>query len=213
MRSRTLVVALSLCVGLFSCGQSNSKSVALLVDVSATYFDYIPKAKDGIYHALIGAQSDDFYLVSVIGDRSFSQEAIVGTASIEHVPSRRNVQLLKFKEVMEKSTLLQRKQQNTDIRGAILLAEQELSLRANERRYLVLFSDLDEDPAKDISNRPDPDLSGYTVVLSSIKRLPKDNRNPELFNTRIENWKTWLYSVGASDVIVTDERMLRNFIN
>ncbi len=191
---------------------SSRNGVAVLVDVSKTYFENIDDALLGINYMLKASQARDYIAVGVIGDRSFSERSWAGSIQLEPVRTQRNAQIVRFASMLREHALLTTATNRTDIRGAVLSAQQKLEKLPVRRRILVLYSDLDDDPASDSTSRPMPDLSGVTVVLANVRPWAADNRDPRRFLQRKRHWHDWFTRAGAVRVVEADGEYVADYL-
>jgi len=92
---------------------------------------------------------------------------------------------------------------HTDISGALLQAADALARLDTRERWLVIFSDLDEDLRRGLRRPRLPDLTGVRVIAAGVRKLRSDNRDPERNYARLARWRERLLAAGVSGWHVT----------
>ena len=152
MRSNRTVFALLLVgalttLGVTGCteGTPRSRAVFLLLDTSGTYKTEIDKA-EGIANYLLGTLgSGDSLGLARIDAGSFSEKDIVARVTFDSRPSYANQQKRGFRGRLDRFVNDARSSAHTDITGAVLQATEWLNETEAGHRYILIFSDLEED--------------------------------------------------------------------
>jgi hypothetical protein len=122
-----------------------SRAVYLLLDTSGTYSTEIAKAQ-GIANYLLGSlASGDSLGLARIDSGSFSEKDIVAKVTFDSRPSRANQQKRGFRQRLDRFIASAGGSAHTDITGGVLQAAEWLNETAAGHRYVLIFSDLEED--------------------------------------------------------------------
>ncbi|MBU1172811.1 MAG: VWA domain-containing protein [Proteobacteria bacterium] len=170
---------------------SHSRAVYMLMDTSGTYSQQLDQAKTIINKLLISLQSGESLAVARIDSGSFSEKDIVAKVTFDQRPSVANQQKLKFKESIDMFIGGVRGSAHTDIKGAILQAVDYLDETQAAHKYIMIFSDLEEDLADGHIRNLDRitlDLTGYRVVALNVTKLGLDQVDPKRYYDRLDAW-------------------------
>lgn len=198
MSIRTVFALLLAPVLLAGCGlvTSTTRSVFFLFDVSGTYAKATPDAARWANVLIAELQPGDWIAAGQISSCSFSEEEIILQQGLPETPSlaaeakRALFTQLGTYAAGVKST------RNTDIRGALAQAAFELRQRPEASRYIVIFSDMIEDLAKDCDTSDTKlDLAGITVVAANV--IKTDPANPEKYFAMLDDWERTVTEAGG----------------
>lgn len=181
-----------LSAGVIACGNAvdRTKGVYLLVDTSGTYAMELKKAKATINYLLGTLQPGDTLAVGRIDTGSFSEKDIVAKVSFDDRPSVANTQKRAFKKKIDDFMKTVQSSRYTDISGGILQAVAYLNEAANGKKYILIFSDLQEELAEGHVRDVPFQLSGFTLVALNVTKLRDDIRDPKLYLNRLDEWRT-----------------------
>ncbi len=172
---------------------SHSTGVYMLMDTSGTYTKQLDQAKKIIDYLLGRLQAGDSLAVARIDSGSFSEKDIIAKTMFDQRPSVANQQKIAFKNEVNKFISVAKSSSHTDITGGILQAVEYLEEAKPGKKYILIFSDLEEDLAKghirDLS-RFDFSLKGYKVVALNVTKLGKDQVDPKKYYDRLEKWRS-----------------------
>ena len=149
MRKIILITLLSL--GLAACNepQSKARAVYLLLDTSGTYTAEMAKAQKIINYLLATLDSGDSIAIARIDSGSFSEKDIIARVTFDDRPSTANQQKRRFKEQIDIFVDATRKgSRHTDITGGMLQASEYLHETGAGEKFVLIFSDLEEDLQK-----------------------------------------------------------------
>jgi hypothetical protein len=208
---RVLFVALAL-LGLGGCDDLRTQALGLYVlhDISATYFRELPENLRVTKALLPQLRARDELAVAQIVGCSFSDRAVITRADIPDRPSERNSAILGVARQLDSFGAAARQAPYTDIRGALLQAASDLQASPATRRVIVVFSDLVEDPAPGCRRdaKGTIDLSGIAVVAVNVAKLEADNRDPQAYFRRLEDWRSYVQGNGGTFAVVNDPKRL-----
>lgn len=194
-------------IGLIGCGESapQNKSAYLLIDTSGTYTQELQKAQSILNYLLATFESGDSIAVARIDSGSFSEKDVIAKVTFDERPSVANDQKRLFKNKMDKFVAnIKKGSAHTDITGAILQAVDFLNETGSEDRYVLVFSDLEEDLQKGhIRNFP-IDLNGIQVVALNVTKLRTDNIDPRDYLNRLAAWQNRVVEGGGNWRVVND---------
>lgn len=200
---------------LTSCGQSqpSNRAVYLLLDTSGTYTQELDKAKAIMNYLLATLDSGDSIAIAKIDSESFSEKDIVAKTTFDIRPSTANDQKRLFKlQVDQFVKKIQSGSRNTDITGAIIQASDFVNETKAGEKYVLVFSDLEEDlPKGHIRDFP-IDVTGINIVALNVTKLRSDNIDPREYKKRLSQWKLRVESGGGYWRVVNDLERLDNLI-
>lgn len=215
MKSMTLtLIALLGLLGLVACSkpQPNNRAVFMLLDTSGTYTNELNKAQAIINYLLGTLDSGDSMAVARIDSGSFSEKDIVAKVTFDPKPSATHEQKRSFKRKVDDFIRGVRGSSFTDITGGILQASEFLNETGAGEKYILVFSDLEEDLVKGhIRDFPIP-LVGIKVVALNVTKLRTDNIDPREYLNRLDNWQRRVSEGGGNWTVVNDLERLDNLL-
>jgi hypothetical protein len=99
----------------------------------------------------------------------------------------------------------------TDIRGAIAQASFELKQRPEEKRFIVLFSDMLDDYSKSCdTSKIELDLRGIHVVAANV--IKSDPADPQKYLDMLKEWEATVVAAGGTWSLVTSPDLLPKLV-
>ncbi len=202
---RTLSILL--CAALLAaCGPSGprSRAVYLLLDTSGTYATEVGKAT-AITNYLLGTlESGDSLGLARIDSASFSERDVIARVTFDARPSYTNQQKRVFRDSLDKFASGVRGSVHTDITGGLLQAAEWLRETGARERYILVFSDLEEDLPDGYVRNFDLDMSGIHVVALNVTKLRSDQVDPREYAERMTHWEDRVVSGKGTFRVVND---------
>lgn len=213
IRLTALIVFIGL-IGLMGCSQESNhfKGVYMLLDTSGTYAVELKKAKAIINYLLGTLQPGDTLAVGRIDTGSFSEKDIVAKVTFDSRPSIANTQKRSFQKQVDKFVANMNRSSYTDISGGILQAIEYLNESGASQKYILIFSDLQEELAKGHVRDVPFQLSKFNVVALNVTKLRDDIRDPKIYMNRVEQWQSKIEEGNGSWRVINDlERLEKLF--
>ncbi|WP_317930562.1 VWA domain-containing protein [Halioxenophilus sp. WMMB6] len=204
---KKLLLTGALTLMLAACGQQapSHQAVYLLVDTSGTYTEELNKAQTILNYLLATLDSGDSIAVAKIDSGSFSEKDLVAKVTFDERPSTANDQKRVFKKSMDEFVAKVTKgSAHTDISGAILQATEYLNETGAGEKYVLVFSDLEEDLEKGAIRDFPIDLQGIHVVALNVTKLRSDNIDPRDYLNRLDSWQQKVVQGGGDWRVVND---------
>ncbi len=200
-------IALSAC----DSSESRARAVYLLLDTSGTYTEEMSKARAIINYLLAELDSGDSIAVARIDSGSFSEKDIIAKVSFDERPSAAINQKRAFKQQIDEFVSgIKHGSRHTDITGGILQAREFLQETGAGQRFILIFSDLEEDLTRGHIRDFPVDLSDTNVIALNVTKLRSDNIDPRDYINRLEAWEKRVDDGGGSFKVINDlERMDR----
>ena len=215
MKTLTLTVfAIIGLLGLIGCSKPGpgNKAVFMLLDTSGTYTNELNKAQTIINYLLGTLDSGDSLAVARIDSGSFSEKDIVAKDTFDAKPSVTHEQKRSFKRKIDDFIQHVRSSPYTDISGGVLQASEFLNETGAGEKYILVFSDLEEDLVKGhIRDFPIP-LVGVKVVALNVTKLRSDNIEPRDYINRLDTWQRRVNEGGGVWTVVNDLERLDNLL-
>jgi len=200
---------------LSSCSQHKpqNRAVYLLLDTSGTYTAELQKAQVIMNYLLATLDSGDSIAIARIDSGSFSEKDIIAKATFDSRPSTTNDQKRLFKHnVDDFISQIKIGSGHTDITGGIIQAADFVNETKAGEKYVLIFSDLEEDLKKNqIRNFP-IEMKGIQVVALNVTKLRKDNLDPREYKKRLTHWQHRVKQGGGQWRVVNDLERLDNLI-
>ncbi len=184
-------------------GERPGRAVYVLIDTSASYRPALARAVAGAKRIVARARPGDVLAVALITEGSFTDEAVLHEGRLTGRPSEIARLKRRLGARLDALALAARPAPHTDISGALLQAADALARLDTRERWLVIFSDLDEDLRRGLRRPRLPDLTGVRVIAAGVRKLRSDNRDPERYYARLARWRERLLAAGASGWHVT----------
>lgn len=201
----TLCVPASLLLG--GCGEQAPQNTAvfMLIDTSGTYTRELDKARAISNYLLASLDSGDALAVARIDSGSFSEKDIVAKATFDMRPSTANEQKRLFRQTLDTfAGQLTSGSPHTDITGGVLQAAQFLNETGAGEKYVLIFSDLEEDLPHDHIRDFPIELAGIHVVALNVTKLRSDNLDPRDYLKRLEHWQQRVQNGGGDWRVLND---------
>lgn len=199
---RTIKFAVIILTTVFIMGCADTKShstgVYMLIDTSGTYTKQLVHAQKIINYLLATLNAGDSLAIARIDSGSFSEKDIVAKMTFDQRPSAANKQKLIFKKKVDSFVRKAKGSHHTDISGGILQATEYLTEIGAGKKYILIFSDLEEDLAKGQIRDFPISLDGIKVVALNVTKLRSDNLDPRKYYKRVEQWKKKVTDGGGS---------------
>ncbi|MCW8879557.1 MAG: hypothetical protein OQJ89_02640 [Kangiellaceae bacterium] len=213
------IVRISFTVGiLLIAGCSGSKpdnrAVYLLLDTSGTYTEELQKAQVIINYLLATLDSGDSIAVARIDSGSFSEKDIVAKATFDLRPSTANDQKRLFKQQIDTFVAnVKYGSRNTDITGGVVQASDFVNETQAGDKYVLIFSDLEEDLQKGHVRDFPIDVQGINVVALNVTKLRSDNVDPRDYKKRLLAWQDRVEKGGGQWRVLNDLERLERLIS
>lgn len=210
----SLVAAVLLAAGgCTETGGRHARAVVVLLDVSGSYNQKLGDANPVINYLLGTLVSGDSLTVASIDSASFTEKDIVDKVTFDDRPSVANEQKRVFRAHLDGFFKDRKPSNRTDVSGAMLQAAQELDESGAGHRYILVFSDLDQDLPKGYVRDSRLPLQGTEVVAVDVSKLRSDNVNPQNYLDRLAHWQRVVTDDGGKWQVVNDMDHLDRIIN
>lgn len=212
---RTFIVRMALIASLaviLGCveAKSHATGVYMLLDTSGTYTEELKKGQTIINYLLGTLQPGDSLAVARIDSGSFSEKDIIAKMTFDNRPSVSNKQKLKFRDEVDKNVNKVKGSSYTDISGGMLQAVEYLNETGAGKKYILIFSDMQEDLPKGYVRDVPFELTGFRVFALNVTKLRADNVNPREYLDRLNEWSTKVEEGGGEWKVINDlERLDR----
>ncbi len=202
------MIVTTLLVSVFLSGCSTpvpeNRAVYMLLDTSGTYTQELDKARKIVNFLLGTLQSGDSLAVAKIDSGSFSEKDILAKVTFDARPSVTNEQKRAFKRKLDQYLSTVKSASHTDISGGVLQASEFLNETGAKNKYVLIFSDLEEDLIKgQIRDFPIP-LVEIEVVALNVTKLRSDNVDPRSYLQRLDNWEQRVKDGGGAWRVIND---------
>ena len=206
MKIYHIVTTLLLCTGLIACADRapNTKAVYMLIDTSGTYTRELDKAQK-IGNYLLGTlNSGDSLVMARIDSGSFSEKDIISKVTFDMRPSMATTQKHRFKRQLDEFVADAKPSAHTDISGGVLQAAEFLNETQAKQKYILIFSDLEEDLVRGHIRDFTMPLVQIRVVALNVTKLRSDNIDPRDYLNRLDAWEKRVYEGGGEWKVVND---------
>ena len=200
---------------LTGCSQQSNraKGVYMLLDSSGTYAVELKKARVNINYLLGTLQPGDTMAVGRIDTGSFSEKDIVAKVTFDVRPSVANNQKRAFQNSVNTFVTGVRKSSYTDISGGMLQAIEYLNESGSANKYILIFSDLQEELAKGYVRDVPFELSGFHIIALNVTKLRADNQDPKKYIARVKQWREKTVKEGGGTWrVINDLERLDNIL-
>ena len=185
-----LIMVLILVCGACSEPKDKSTAVYMLLDTSGTYAAELNKAQTIINYLLGNLQPGDTLAVARINTGSFSEKDIIAKVTFDQRPSLANNQKRAFQKKIDAFVATVKDSPYTDVSGGVLQAIEYLNETGAGKKYILLFSDLQEELAKGYIRDVPFKLEGFNVIALNVIKLRTDNLDPKKYMERVADWKS-----------------------
>lgn len=203
-------------IGLAGCAEQEikpkTKAVYMLLDTSGTYTQELEKAQKIINFLLLSLNSGDSIAVARIDSGSFSEKDIVAKVTFDNRPSAVNDQKRSFKRKIDDFVQEAKGSAHTDISGGVLQAAEYLTETGAGERYVLIFSDLEEDLAKGQVRDFVIPLVDVNVVAVNVTKLRTDNIDPRDYLKRLDQWQSRVIQGGGNWKVLNNLERLDNLL-
>lgn len=203
---RIILILAALLLAIAGCTDSarHARAVYVLLDVSESYNDKLDSANAAINYLLGTLTSGDSLAVASIDSASFTEKDIVTKVKFDDRPSVANEQKRALRIQLDGFFKDRKPSTRTDVSGAMLQAAQDLNESGAGHRYILLFSDLEQDLPKGYKRNFRLPLDGAEVIAVDVTKLRADNVNPQNYLDRLAHWKAVVDDNGGKWGVVND---------
>ena len=215
IRNTIAAVAVAFAMLLPGCADTtgHATGVYMLLDTSGTYARELEKAQ-GIINYLLGTlQPGDSMAVARIDTGSFSEKDIIGKVTFDGRPSVANQQKRTFAADINDFVSTVKGSRFTDITGGILQATEYLNETGAARKYILIFSDLQEELKEGYIRDIPIQVDGFKVIALNVTKLRTDNVDPREYLDRLEDWRRRVEEAGGTWKMINDLERLEGLLN
>ncbi len=208
-------ILLSLLIfGLTACSEPppQNRAVYMLLDTSGTYTNELTKAKIIINYLLATLDGGDSLAIARIDSGSFSEKDLISKVTFDTRPSVINEQKRAFKRKIDHFVKNVKSSSFTDISGGVLQASEYLHETGAKQKYILIFSDLEEDLVKGHVRDFSIPLVAVKVVALNVTKLRSDNIDPRDYLKRVANWQIRVNEGGGQWQLLNDLAHLEKII-
>lgn len=213
MKKLLLTTSLTLLILGCSMPQSKTRAVFLLLDTSGTYTEEMNKAQSIMNYLLATLDSGDSIAIARIDSGSFSEKDIIAHTTFDSRPSTTNDQKRALKSQIDRFVANTRRgSRHTDITGGVLQASEFLTETGAGERYILIFSDLEEDLQKGHIRDFPLELPGIHVAALNVTKLRSDNIDPRDYMKRLNQWQQRVTQAGGDWDVINDLERIDHLI-
>jgi hypothetical protein len=203
---KPLIHLLFFSILLWGCPDTTSHSlgVYMLLDTSGSNVEELQQA-EAIMNYLLGIlQPGDSLGVARIDRVSFSEKDIIAKMNLDRRPSISNQQKRIIKHKLDEFLKTTKGSTHTDITGGILHSVEYLSGTGAGEKYILIFSDLEEDKLKGSLHSFPIQVDGCTVVVLNVTKLRGDDVDLREYYERVEDWRTRVRAGGGELKLINE---------
>ena len=206
MKNLSTAIAIGLLLVLTGCGEPvpHTRAVYLLLDTSGTYTNEIKKAQTITNYLLGVLVSGDSLGLARIDSGSFTEKDIVAKVTFDTRPSYANQQKRAFRAKLDRFITSVKGSRHTDITGGMLQASEWLNETGAGHKFILIFSDLEEDLRPGYVRNFVIDLTGIHVVALNVTKLRSDQIDPREYMDRVGSWQARVESGEGSWNVIND---------
>lgn len=182
----------------------HSTGVYMLIDTSGTYAVELKKANSIVNYLLGTLQPGDSLAVASIDSGSFTEKNILQKATFNTRPSVANQQKRAFGKKVEEYIASVKGSAHTDITGGVLQGVEYLNETGAAKKYIFIFSDLEEDLVKGQIRDFPIRFDGVKVVALNVTKLRQDNVDPRDYEKRLGAWRDRVESGKGKWKVIND---------
>ncbi len=199
-------IAVGLLLVLTGCGEpvSHTRAVYLLLDTSGTYTKEIKKAQTIANYLLGVLTSGDSLGLARIDSGSFTEKDVISKVTFDTRPSYTNQQKRAFRQKLDRFVTTVKGSRHTDITGGMLQAAEWLNETGAGHRYILIFSDLEEDLREGYVRDFAIDLTNIHVVALNVTKLRSDQVDPREYMDRLAQWQTRVEEGSGTWKVIND---------
>jgi hypothetical protein len=209
---KIIVFFLAICSLIAGCSNAENHSRGVYILLDTTDINSLGfKEAQGIISLLLGTLNpNDTLAVASIDTGSFSEKDIIAEVTFNQRPSVANNQKRAFKQKVYAFVEKIKSSSYTDISGGILQAIEFLNASGTGKKYILIFSDLKEELAKDFVREAPFQLAGISVLALNATHLGASVREPKKYPGRLEDWRSKIESGSGQWRVVDDLARLEN---
>ena len=206
MSKLTLTIAIAVSFLLTGCAEKvpHTRAVYMLLDTSGTYAHEISKAQNIANYLLGTLQTGDSLGLARIDSESFSEKDIIAKVSFDDRPSYANQQKRAFRQKLDRFVGSVRSSSHTDITGGMLQAAEWLNETRAGHKYILVFSDFEEDVKEGYVRDFAIDMTGIHVVALNVTKLRSDQIDPREYLERLARWQERVETGGGTWKVIND---------
>jgi hypothetical protein len=209
------IIASVIIFGYFISGctdtKSRSKGVYLLLDTPpATHALELKKAQSILNYLLAALHPGDTLAIARIDTGSFSEKDIIAKVTFNERPSVTNDQKRAILRKMETFVNSVKGSPYADISGGVLQAIDNLNETNSGIKYILIYSDLKQKPAKGHGRQVSFQLEDFNVIAFDVTKLRQNIRDPKTYMARAENWRVKVENGGGKWRVLNDFERLDN---
>ena len=216
LRRRLLVASLLGTMVLLTIGcaryKEPTKGVYLLIGTSGTSTAELDKARSIVNSLLKNLVSGDTLAVTCIDTGSVGMKNITAKVTFDQRPSVMSAQKRLFQKQITAVVTSATDSGQTDICGGLLQAVQYLNQVETGQKYILIFSDLNEEPAKGPVKDVPLHLEGFHVIALEVGKQDHGNRDFEHYRQQMNLWQTRTESGGGIWQVINDLKRLDNLL-
>jgi hypothetical protein len=205
---RNLVISITAAASLIfaGCGEEvpHTNAVYMLLDTSGTYAQEVSKAQNIANYLLGTLQTGDSLGLARIDSESFSEKDIIAKVSFDDRPSYANQQKRAFRQKLDRFVGSVRSSSHTDITGGMLQAAEWLNETRAGHKYILVFSDFEEDVREGYVRDFAIDVSDIHVVALNVTKLRSDQVDPREYLERLAKWQGRVETGGGTWKVIND---------
>ena len=170
--------------------ENQSSGLYMLLDPGGNYTLELKKNQAIISYLLSTLQPNDTLAVASIETGSFSEKDIIAQVTFEQRPSVANNQKRLFQGKVNTFVSAAKSSKNTDLSGGILHAIEYLNRSGCAKKYILIFSDFNEELTQSPGRNVPFQLTNFQVVAFNVTTLRQDIRYADKYLARMEDWRT-----------------------
>jgi len=94
----------------------------------------------------------------------------------------------------------------------LLQAIEYLNESGSANKYILVFSDLQEELAQGYVRDVPFELSGFHIIALNVTKLRADNQDPKIYLARVEQWRKKAEKGGGTWRVINDLERLDNIL-
>jgi len=212
-----MVTAALFAIALFTvgCAQKidHTKGVYMLVDTLVTRTEELNEVRAIINYLLGTLAPGDTLAVGRIGKGNFRAKNTIAKVTFDQRPLVANTQKRAFQKQATDFVSSVAGGNHTDIFSGLLQAAEYLNEAGSGRKYILIFSDLKEEPARGHVRDVPFQLDGFNIIAINVSKLREEIRDPKKYMQRVDQWRAKTESGGGAWRIINDLERLDNIFS